>query len=133
MLIVLGFLLAAAAAVFGIDLIVQNTSASTAAPEIFGQSIGITSLWMVFGIGALCGAGVIAGLALMLGSVERKMGAARSSHGSGVTGPTAVPTGGRDEAGAQPEAGRSGSTSTGAAVSGLGKARKGPGRSRHAA
>ncbi|WP_037569852.1 hypothetical protein [Phaeacidiphilus oryzae] len=72
-MIILGLLLIAAAAVFGIDLLIENSSARISpAPTIFGQSLGVTSGWVLFVIGALVGAAILLGLAMLVGSARRK-------------------------------------------------------------
>ncbi|MCU4185654.1 hypothetical protein K6U06_14900 [Acidiferrimicrobium sp. IK] len=69
-MIVIGLLLLAAAAAFGVDVVVTN-SHRVVSPSAFGQSLGVHTDWWVFVIGAITGAVALLGLALMTGGAGR--------------------------------------------------------------
>lgn len=70
-MIFIGFLLLAAAAVFGLDLIWKNHY-TIRSPALFGQTLGIHNAAVFFVVAAICGAVLVLGIALMLAGMRRK-------------------------------------------------------------
>lgn len=70
-MIIIGLVLLIVAAVFGLDLMWKNTF-HIQNPVVFGQSLGIHSAAVFFLVGAITGAVLIFGIALVLGGVRRK-------------------------------------------------------------
>ena len=70
-MIIIGLLLVIAAAVFGLDLMWKNTF-QIRNPVVFGQSLGIHSASVFFLVGAITGAVLMLGIALVLLGVRRK-------------------------------------------------------------
>jgi hypothetical protein len=70
-MIVIGFLLAAAAAVFGLDLLWKNRFKVTD-PTVFSNSLGISSVRWLFLVGVIVGAAIVFGVALLLAGLGRK-------------------------------------------------------------
>jgi hypothetical protein len=80
--IIIGLLLVIAAAVFGLDLMWKNTF-RIQNPVVFGQSLGIHSAAVFFLVGAITGAVLILGIALVLLGVRRKGRMAVRHHREG--------------------------------------------------
>ena len=78
-MIILGFLLAAAGAVFGLDLLWKNKF-RVPDPVAFGQSLGVTSGRWLFVIGVLVGAAIVLGVALVMAGLGRKATKAVAAH-----------------------------------------------------
>ena len=76
-MIVIGLLLLIIAAAFGIDLVWKN-SVHIANPTVFGERLGIHSAASLFVVGAVTGAAVIVGVALLLWGLRRKGASALS-------------------------------------------------------
>ena len=70
-MIFIGFVLLAAAAVFGLDLIWKNHYAMRS-PALFGQTLGIHNAAVFFVVAAVCGAVLVIGVAVMLAGMRRK-------------------------------------------------------------
>ena len=70
-MIIIGLVLLVAAAVVGLDLVWKNHFAIRS-PALFGQTLGIHSAAAFFVVGAICGAVVILGFALMLAGLRRR-------------------------------------------------------------
>jgi hypothetical protein len=70
-MIVIGLLLLVFAAAFGIDLVWKNNFHITN-PTVFGQSLGIHSAASLFVTGAITGAAVLVGIALLFAGMRRK-------------------------------------------------------------
>jgi hypothetical protein len=70
-MIILGLVLLIAAAVFGLDLIWKNHY-TMHSPALFGQTLGIHNTAAFFIIGAITGAVLLLGIALMLAGTRRK-------------------------------------------------------------
>ena len=70
-MIVIGLLLLIIAAAFGIDLVWKN-SFHIPNPTIFGERLGIHSAASLFVLGAVTGAAVLLGVALLLWGLRRK-------------------------------------------------------------
>ena len=69
-MIIIGVLLVAAAVVFGVDLIVKNHHAHMISPVVFGHSLGLTSEAALFILGAITGAAILLGLALIVAGMR---------------------------------------------------------------
>jgi hypothetical protein len=81
-MIVIGLIVLAAAAAFGIDELVSNNPVGLPDPQVFGQSLGVTSGRGLFLIGAATGAAVVVGLLLLLaGARYRAAKAVEHRHG----------------------------------------------------
>jgi uncharacterized membrane protein len=70
-MIIIGLVLLIAAAVFGLDLIWKNHYAMRS-PALFGQTLGIHNAAEFFIIGAITGAVLLLGIALLLTGMRRK-------------------------------------------------------------
>ena len=70
-MIIIGLVLLAAAAVFGLDLIWKNHY-TMRSPALFGQTLGIHNAAEFFIIGAITGAVLLLGISLMLAGARRK-------------------------------------------------------------
>jgi hypothetical protein len=70
-MIVLGLLLLIAAAVFGLDLIWKNHF-TIHSPAVFGQSLGVHNAAELFILGAITGAVLLLGIAMILAGMRRK-------------------------------------------------------------
>lgn len=66
----LGLILLAAAVVFGVDELVNNNPVGLPDPQVFSQSLGVTSGRGLFLIGAATGAGALLGLFLFLAGLR---------------------------------------------------------------
>jgi hypothetical protein len=75
-MIIIGLVLLIAAAGFGLDLVWKNQY-SVRSPELFGQTLGIHNAAVFFVIGAITGAALLLGLALLLAGLRRKGSKAR--------------------------------------------------------
>ena len=75
-MIIIGLVLLIAAAVFGLDLIWKNQY-TMRSPALFGQTLGIHNAATFFIIGAITGAVLLLGIALMLAGTRRKGAKAR--------------------------------------------------------
>jgi hypothetical protein len=75
-MIIFGLVLLIAAAVFGLDLMWKN-SYSMRSPALFGQTLGIHNTAVFFLAGAITGAVLLLGIALMLAGLRRKGAKAR--------------------------------------------------------
>jgi hypothetical protein len=71
LVIIIGLVLLAAAAVFGLDLIWKNHY-TIRSPALFGQTLGIHTAAGFFIIGAVTGAVLLLGIAMMLAGMRRK-------------------------------------------------------------
>jgi hypothetical protein len=78
-MIVLGFLLAAAGAVFGLDLLWKNKF-RVPDPVVFGQSLGLSSGRWLFVIGVIAGAAITLGVAMVLAGLGRRGAKAVAAH-----------------------------------------------------
>ena len=78
-MIVLGLLLLVAAVVFGLDLIWKNHF-TIHSPALFGQTLGIHNAAELFVIGAITGAVLLLGIAMMLAGLRRKGTKARKNR-----------------------------------------------------
>jgi hypothetical protein len=76
--IIIGLVLLAVAAVFGLDLIWKNHY-TIRSPALFGQTLGIHNAAEFFIIGAIAGAILLLGIAMMLAGLRRK-GAKAKRH-----------------------------------------------------
>jgi uncharacterized membrane protein len=76
--IIIGLVLLLAAAVFGLDLIWKNHY-TMRSPALFGQTLGIHNAAEFFIIGAITGAVLLLGIAMMLAGMRRK-GARAKQH-----------------------------------------------------
>ena len=70
-MIIIGLVLLIAAAVFGLDLIWKNHYAMRS-PALFGQTLGIHNAAEFFVVGAVTGAVLLLGIALLLAGMRRK-------------------------------------------------------------
>jgi hypothetical protein len=70
-MIIIGLVLLIAAAVFGLDLIWKNHYAMRS-PALFGQTLGIHNAAEFFILGAITGAVLLLGIALLLAGIRRK-------------------------------------------------------------
>ena len=70
-MIIIGLLLLVAAAVFGLDLIWKNHY-TIRSPALFGQTLGIHNAAGFFILGAITGAVLLLGIAMMMAGVRRK-------------------------------------------------------------
>jgi steroid 5-alpha reductase family enzyme len=70
-MIILGLLLLVIAGAFGIDLIVKN-DVHIANPTVFGERLGIHSAASLFVVGAITGAAVLLGVAVLIWGIRRK-------------------------------------------------------------
>ena len=70
-MIIIGLLLLIAAVIFGIDLIFTNHHHFTN-PVVFGHSLGLTNDAAVFIVGAITGAAVLLGIALIMSGMRHK-------------------------------------------------------------
>ncbi len=70
-MIVIGLLLLIIAVAFGTDLVWKNT-VHIANPSVFGERLGIHSAASLFVVGAVTGAAVLLGVALLLWGLRRK-------------------------------------------------------------
>jgi hypothetical protein len=75
-MIIIGLVLLIAAAGFGLDLVWKNQY-SVRSPELFGQTLGIHNAAVFFVIGAITGAVLLVGLALLMAGLRRKGSKAR--------------------------------------------------------
>jgi uncharacterized membrane protein len=75
-MIIIGLVLLIAAAVFGLDLIWKNHY-TMRSPALFGQTLGIHNAAEFFIIGAVTGAVLLLGIALLLAGTRRKGAKAR--------------------------------------------------------
>jgi hypothetical protein len=75
-MIIIGLVLLIAAAGFGLDLVWKNQY-SVRSPELFGQTLGIHNAAVFFVIGAITGAALLLGFALLLAGLRRKGSKAR--------------------------------------------------------
>jgi uncharacterized membrane protein len=71
LVIIIGLVLLIVAAVFGLDLIWKNHY-PIRIPSLFGQTLGIHNAAELFIIGAISGAVLLLGIAMMLGGLRRK-------------------------------------------------------------
>jgi hypothetical protein len=78
LVIIIGLVLLIVAAVFGLDLIWKNHY-TTRSPALFGQTLGIHNAAEFFIIGAIAGAILLLGIAMMLAGLRRK-GAKAKRH-----------------------------------------------------
>jgi hypothetical protein len=78
-MIILGLLLAAVGAVFGLDLLWKNKF-RVPEPVVFGQSLGISSGRWLFILGVIVGAAITLGVAMLLGGLGRKRAKAVAAH-----------------------------------------------------
>ncbi|MDQ6784217.1 MAG: hypothetical protein M3063_12425 [Actinomycetota bacterium] len=78
-MILIGLLLIIAAVVFGVDVASENMY-QVPSPVVFGQSLGITHVEIVFLIGALTGAGMVLGLALVVVGIRHRGARAIRHH-----------------------------------------------------
>jgi hypothetical protein len=70
-MIIIGLLLLIIAVVFGIDFVWKN-NVHIANPTVFGERLGIHSAASLFVVGAITGAAILLGVALLCGGVRRK-------------------------------------------------------------
>ena len=70
-MIITGLVLLVVAAVFGLDLIWKNQY-TLRSPALFGQTLGIGNAAELFIIGAIAGAILLLGIAMMLAGLRRK-------------------------------------------------------------
>jgi len=70
-MIIIGFVLLAVAAVFGLDLVWKNHYAMRS-PALFGQTLGIHNAAVFFVVAAVCGAVLVLGISMMLAGMRRK-------------------------------------------------------------
>jgi hypothetical protein len=70
-MIIIGLLLLVAAAAFGLDLIWKNHY-TIRSPALFGQTLGIHNAAELFILGAITGAVLLLGIAMMMTGVRRK-------------------------------------------------------------
>lgn len=70
-MIIIGLVLLIVAAVFGLDLIWKNHY-TVRSPALFGQTLGIHNAAEFFIIGAIAGAILLLGIAMMLAGLRRK-------------------------------------------------------------
>lgn len=70
-MIIIGLVLLVAAVVFGLDLIWKNHY-TMRSPALFGQTLGIHNAAEFFIVGAICGAVLLLGIAMMLAGMRRK-------------------------------------------------------------
>jgi hypothetical protein len=70
-MIIIGLVLLIGAAVFGLDLIWKNHY-TVRSPALFGQTLGIGNAAELFIIGAIAGAILLLGIAMMLAGMRRK-------------------------------------------------------------
>jgi hypothetical protein len=70
-MIILGLLLLVVAAIFGLDLIWKNHF-TIRSPALFGQTLGIHNAAEFFILGAITGAVLLLGIAMMLAGMRRK-------------------------------------------------------------
>ena len=70
-MVIIGLLLLIIAVAFGIDLVWKN-NAHIANPTVFGEKLGLHSTASLFVVGAITGAAVVLGIALLLWGVRRK-------------------------------------------------------------
>ena len=70
-MIIIGLVLLIVAAVFGLDLIWKNHD-TIRSPALFGQTLGIHNAAEFFIIGAIAGAILLLGIAMMLAGLRRK-------------------------------------------------------------
>jgi hypothetical protein len=75
-MIILGLVLLVAAAAFGVDLIWKNHY-TMRSPALFGQTLGVHNAGEFFIIGAITGAAVLLGIAMMLAGLRRKRARAK--------------------------------------------------------
>ena len=75
-MIIIGLVLLIVAAVFGLDLIWKNHY-TVRSPALFGQTLGIHNAAEFFIIGAIAGAILLLGIAMMLAGLRRKGAKAR--------------------------------------------------------
>ena len=84
-MIIIGVLLVAAAVVFGVDLILKNHHAHMISPVVFGHSLGLTNEAALFILGAITGAAVLFGLALIVAGMRyRRIRVVRRPGGLGA-------------------------------------------------
>jgi flagellar biosynthesis/type III secretory pathway M-ring protein FliF/YscJ len=76
LVIIIGLVLLIVAAVFGLDLIWKNHY-TVRSPALFGQTLGIHNAAEFFIIGAIAGAILLLGIAMMLAGLRRKAVKAR--------------------------------------------------------
>jgi hypothetical protein len=76
LVIIIGLVLLIVAAVFGLDLIWKNHY-TVRSPALFGQTLGIHNAAEFFIIGAIAGAILLLGIAMMLAGLRRKGAKAR--------------------------------------------------------
>jgi hypothetical protein len=69
--ILIGLVLLIAAALFGLDLIWKNHY-TIRSPALFGQTLGIHNAAVFFMIGAITGAVILLGIAMLLAGLRRK-------------------------------------------------------------
>jgi hypothetical protein len=70
-MVIIGLLLLIIAVAFGIDLVWKN-NVHIANPTVFGEKLGLHSAASLFVVGAITGAAVLLGIALLLWGVRRK-------------------------------------------------------------
>ena len=70
-MIILGLLLLVVAVIFGLDLIWKNHF-TIHSPALFGQTLGIHNTAELFIVGAITGAVLLLGIAMMLAGMRRK-------------------------------------------------------------
>jgi hypothetical protein len=78
-MIVIGLLLLVAAVAFGIDLVSKN-NVHIANPTVFGERLGVHSAASLFVVGAITGAAVLLGVALLFLGMRRKGARALNRH-----------------------------------------------------
>jgi Tfp pilus assembly protein PilO len=78
-MVIIGLVLFVAAAVFGVDLTVKNRFA-TRGLHVFGESLGISGSAHIYVLGAITGAALILGLALLLAGLRHKGSRAVERH-----------------------------------------------------
>ena len=78
-MIFLGFILVAAGAVFGLDLLWKN-SYRLHTIDVFGQSLGVSSTRWLFLVGVIVGAAIVLGVILLIAGLGRKGAKAVSTH-----------------------------------------------------
>lgn len=71
-MIIIGLLLLAAAAIFGVDLVFGNHHHHVASPAIFGQGLGLHSEAAVFILGAIVGVAALVGLMLIVSGIRHQ-------------------------------------------------------------
>jgi hypothetical protein len=79
-MIIVGLVLLAASAIFGLDLIWKNHYI-VRSPALFGQTLGIHNAAELFIIGVIAGAALLLGISMLLAGLHRKGSKARQHRG----------------------------------------------------